>query len=204
MIRASSSLVAGGGAGTAARGRDRPRARHPAGGRAAGAGRHIGARHPAGRPPPRRVAFGPRTGRRTSSPSSSGGCSPSWSPRRREILESEQIPEERRRIERSVDVRYYGQTPYMNLALDETPDSRDRDRASSPSVTRTSTSASSATGLTTTSRRSRSSTRGSPRLVSPSRPTSRSSRRSNGAVSEQQIARGLLRRGRGLHRHADL
>lgn len=41
-----------------------------------------------------------------------------------EILENEQIPAERRRIERSVDVRYYGQTPYLNLALDETPDSR--------------------------------------------------------------------------------
>jgi N-methylhydantoinase A len=39
-----------------------------------------------------------------------------------EILEGEQIAEDRRRIERSVDVRYYGQTPYLNLELDEAPD----------------------------------------------------------------------------------
>ena len=38
-----------------------------------------------------------------------------------EILEEEQTPQERRRIERSVDVRYYGQTPYLNLELDEVP-----------------------------------------------------------------------------------
>jgi N-methylhydantoinase A len=37
------------------------------------------------------------------------------------ILEEEQIPSDRRRIERSVDVRYYGQTPYLNLELDEVP-----------------------------------------------------------------------------------
>jgi N-methylhydantoinase A len=37
------------------------------------------------------------------------------------ILEGEQIPEDRRRIERSLDVRYYGQTPYLNLELDEVP-----------------------------------------------------------------------------------
>jgi N-methylhydantoinase A len=37
------------------------------------------------------------------------------------ILEEEQTPEDRRRIERSVDVRYYGQTPYLNLTLDEVP-----------------------------------------------------------------------------------
>jgi N-methylhydantoinase A len=41
-----------------------------------------------------------------------------------EILDGEQIPADRRRIERSVDVRYYGQTPYLNLPLDEAPDSR--------------------------------------------------------------------------------
>jgi N-methylhydantoinase A len=41
-----------------------------------------------------------------------------------EILDGEQIPPDRRRIERSVDVRYYGQTPYLNLPLDEAPDSR--------------------------------------------------------------------------------
>jgi N-methylhydantoinase A len=40
------------------------------------------------------------------------------------ILESEQIPEESRRIERSIDVRYYGQTPYLNLMLDEEPTTR--------------------------------------------------------------------------------
>jgi N-methylhydantoinase A len=37
------------------------------------------------------------------------------------ILDGEQIPEDRRRIERSVDVRYYGQTPYLNLALEGIP-----------------------------------------------------------------------------------
>jgi N-methylhydantoinase A len=37
------------------------------------------------------------------------------------ILDGEQIPNDRRRIERSVDVRYYGQTPYLNLELDEVP-----------------------------------------------------------------------------------
>lgn len=37
------------------------------------------------------------------------------------ILEGEQIPEDRRRIERSVDVRYYGQTPYLNLEIDDVP-----------------------------------------------------------------------------------
>src|SRR5205085_11390049 len=37
------------------------------------------------------------------------------------ILDGEQIPEDRRRIERSVDVRYYGQTPYLNLDLDGIP-----------------------------------------------------------------------------------
>jgi len=41
-----------------------------------------------------------------------------------EILEGEQIPAERRRIELSIDVRYYGQTPYLNLALEEVPDSQ--------------------------------------------------------------------------------
>jgi len=41
-----------------------------------------------------------------------------------EILEAEQIPAQRRRVELSVDVRYYGQTPYLNLALDEAPDTR--------------------------------------------------------------------------------
>ncbi len=35
-----------------------------------------------------------------------------------EILESEQIPQGRRRIELSIDVRYYGQTPYLNLPLE--------------------------------------------------------------------------------------
>lgn len=41
-----------------------------------------------------------------------------------EILAAERIPEDRRRIERSVDVRYYGQTPYLNLPLDRPPESR--------------------------------------------------------------------------------
>jgi N-methylhydantoinase A len=37
------------------------------------------------------------------------------------VLDGEQIPEDRRRIERSIDVRYYGQTPYLNIELDEVP-----------------------------------------------------------------------------------
>jgi N-methylhydantoinase A len=40
-----------------------------------------------------------------------------------EILEAESIPDDRRSIELSVDARYYGQTPYMNLKLDEVPSS---------------------------------------------------------------------------------
>jgi N-methylhydantoinase A len=39
----------------------------------------------------------------------------------RTILDGEHIAESERRIERSVDVRYYGQTPYLNLELDEVP-----------------------------------------------------------------------------------
>ena len=35
-----------------------------------------------------------------------------------EILEAEDIPDDRRSIELSVDARYYGQTPYMNLKLE--------------------------------------------------------------------------------------
>jgi N-methylhydantoinase A len=42
-----------------------------------------------------------------------------------DILEGEQIPADHRRIERSIDVRYYGQTPYLNLPVDEVPDSED-------------------------------------------------------------------------------
>lgn len=38
-----------------------------------------------------------------------------------EILDGEEIAPDRRRIELSVDVRYYGQTPYLNLLLDEPP-----------------------------------------------------------------------------------
>ncbi|MEA2290019.1 MAG: N-methylhydantoinase, partial [Solirubrobacteraceae bacterium] len=38
-----------------------------------------------------------------------------------QILEQESIPEDRRQIEMSLDVRYYGQTPYMNLVIDEVP-----------------------------------------------------------------------------------
>jgi N-methylhydantoinase A len=41
-----------------------------------------------------------------------------------EILDSEQIAPGRRRIELSIDVRYYGQTPYLNLSLNEPLDSR--------------------------------------------------------------------------------
>ncbi len=47
------------------------------------------------------------------------------------ILDGEQIPEDRRRIERSIDVRYYGQTPYLNLTIDQipsTPEAIKRDR----------------------------------------------------------------------------
>jgi N-methylhydantoinase A len=38
-----------------------------------------------------------------------------------EILDAEDIPADRRSIELSVDARYYGQTPYMNLRLDDAP-----------------------------------------------------------------------------------
>jgi N-methylhydantoinase A len=38
-----------------------------------------------------------------------------------EILDAEDIAADRRSIELSVDARYYGQTPYMNLRLDEVP-----------------------------------------------------------------------------------
>jgi N-methylhydantoinase A len=41
-----------------------------------------------------------------------------------EILEGESIPDDRRSIELSVDARYYGQTPYMNIKLDELPADR--------------------------------------------------------------------------------
>jgi N-methylhydantoinase A len=37
------------------------------------------------------------------------------------ILDAEEISADRRSIELSVDARYYGQTPYMNLRLDEVP-----------------------------------------------------------------------------------
>jgi N-methylhydantoinase A len=37
------------------------------------------------------------------------------------VLGAEGIPEARRAIELSLDVRYYGQTPYMNLPLDRAP-----------------------------------------------------------------------------------
>ncbi len=40
-----------------------------------------------------------------------------------EILEDERIPGDRRTIELSVDARYYGQTPYMNLKLEQAPQS---------------------------------------------------------------------------------
>jgi N-methylhydantoinase A len=39
----------------------------------------------------------------------------------REILDAESIPADRQVVELSLDVRYYGQTPYMNLALDSAP-----------------------------------------------------------------------------------
>ena len=37
------------------------------------------------------------------------------------VLETERIPEARRTVVLSIDVRYYGQTPYLNLPLDEAP-----------------------------------------------------------------------------------
>jgi N-methylhydantoinase A len=40
------------------------------------------------------------------------------------ILDAERIPEDRRSIELSVDARYYGQTPYMNLRLEQPPSSQ--------------------------------------------------------------------------------
>ncbi len=36
-------------------------------------------------------------------------------------LEAENIPKDRRTVELSLDVRYYGQTPYMNLKIDKPP-----------------------------------------------------------------------------------
>jgi N-methylhydantoinase A len=44
------------------------------------------------------------------------------------ILDAELIPPERRIVELSIDVRYYGQTQYLNLSL-ETPPSSDKDVA---------------------------------------------------------------------------
>lgn len=41
------------------------------------------------------------------------------------ILESEAIPEDRRSVELSLDLRYYGQTPYMNLRLASIPQNRE-------------------------------------------------------------------------------
>jgi N-methylhydantoinase A len=43
----------------------------------------------------------------------------------RRALDADQIPEERRVIEMSIDARYYGQTPYMNLPLAMVPGSTD-------------------------------------------------------------------------------
>lgn len=40
------------------------------------------------------------------------------------ILEEESIPKERRSVELSLDVRYYGQTPYMNMKLGSIPSRR--------------------------------------------------------------------------------
>lgn len=37
------------------------------------------------------------------------------------VLESEHIPPERRALDLSLDVRYYGQTPYINIKLDDVP-----------------------------------------------------------------------------------
>jgi N-methylhydantoinase A len=42
-----------------------------------------------------------------------------------QILDAEDIAADRRSIEMSVDARYYGQTPYMNLRIDEVPASPD-------------------------------------------------------------------------------
>jgi N-methylhydantoinase A len=41
------------------------------------------------------------------------------------VLEAEDIPDDRRSIELSVDARYYGQTPYMNMKLDKVPQGED-------------------------------------------------------------------------------
>jgi N-methylhydantoinase A len=37
------------------------------------------------------------------------------------LLDAEHVPADRRAVELSVDVRYYGQTPYMNLPVSRTP-----------------------------------------------------------------------------------
>ncbi len=39
----------------------------------------------------------------------------------RQILDAESIPTDRQVVELSLDVRYYGQTPYLNLRIDEVP-----------------------------------------------------------------------------------
>ncbi|MBS1882501.1 MAG: hydantoinase/oxoprolinase family protein [Actinobacteria bacterium] len=42
-----------------------------------------------------------------------------------QVLEAEKVPEGRRTVELSIDVRYYGQTPYLNLTLDAVPASQE-------------------------------------------------------------------------------
>ena len=83
------------------------------------AGRHLGARHPPGRPAPRPAALRCCSRSRTSTRRLGDDVRAARWPRPREILEAEDIPADRRSIELSVDARYYGQTPYMNLKLDE-------------------------------------------------------------------------------------
>ena len=189
--------------GSAARGRHRPRARDPAGGRAAGAGRHVGAGDPAGRPPPRHLAFGARTGRRHRARSSSGGCSPSWSPRRGEILD------ERADSRRATANRAFGRCAL--LRSDSIPEPCARRDARQPDAIE----------------RARRALRGRvrARVRLPARRRHRDGRdrqraarrgwsvragRLRARVSVQRrrlraaVARGLLRRGRRLHRHADL
>jgi N-methylhydantoinase A len=39
----------------------------------------------------------------------------------KQVLDREQIADDRRAVELSLDLRYYGQTPYLNLALDRPP-----------------------------------------------------------------------------------
>src|SRR6185369_655948 len=102
---------------------DRPGPGHADRDRPADARRDLGPGHPPGRPAPRPPALGaqadgPARARRAR------GRLRRARVRGRAVLEREEAGGDQR-IELSLDIRYYGQTPYMNLVIDEVP----RDRA---------------------------------------------------------------------------